>query len=198
MGSFLIAQAQKHRPQQIVELGSGVSTLILGSIAKTWGGQVLSFEQDLHFAKITQERLDRFGLHNVQIRLAPLTDRRLLGETWKWYDLDPETIERPIDFLFIDGPPAYIQKLSRFPALPILKDKLTPSAVIILDDADRGDEKNVLSRWLKAFPQLRLLPFAPESEAGIALLHWEIEAPLPRPPRLTENPQEINYLDATF
>ncbi|MCB0406506.1 MAG: hypothetical protein KDD51_17115, partial [Bdellovibrionales bacterium] len=43
MGSFLIATAQEHRPHHIVELGSGISTLILATIAKAWGGKVLTF-----------------------------------------------------------------------------------------------------------------------------------------------------------
>ena len=49
--------------------------------------------------------------------------------------------------LVVDGPPRRLQDKSRFPALPKLLDKLSPNATIILDDANRENEKEVRKEW---------------------------------------------------
>lgn len=172
VGSFLITKAQELKPKLIVELGSGASTLILGTIAEAWGGRVLSFEHDSQFGQETLARIRRFGLKNIELRVVPLKETQLSDGLWKWYDIDPASIHESIDLLFVDGPPEFLQKMSRYPALPILQKKLSPSAHIILDDADRVDERRVIEAWLTAFPELHASAGVPDSEAGIALLEW--------------------------
>ena len=51
--------------------------------------------------------------------------------------------------LVIDGPPGFIQKHSRFPALPLLFDKMADQSIIFMDDAAREDEKEIVSMWLE-------------------------------------------------
>jgi hypothetical protein len=53
----------------------------------------------------------------------------------------------PIDLLIVDGPPALQDPTSRFPALPLLLDHLSPDAVILMDDGDRQGEKEVVEKW---------------------------------------------------
>ncbi len=55
----------------------------------------------------------------------------------------------PIDLLVVDGPPAYAagHGLARYPALPVLCDLLAPRATVILGDAERPGEQEVLRRW---------------------------------------------------
>ncbi|MCB0403179.1 MAG: hypothetical protein KDD51_00235, partial [Bdellovibrionales bacterium] len=131
---------------------------------------------DPEFAEVTRERIQRFALDNVELRYAPLTDVELSGKLWKWYDIDPNSIKESIDLLFIDGPPGHLQALSRFPALPILGEKLSPSALIILDDANRPDEQATIAAWVREFSNLSQARMVPESEAGIGLLHWHQQA----------------------
>ena len=56
--------------------------------------------------------------------------------------------------LVIDGPPGFIQKNARYPALPLLFDKLSEDCVIFLDDAARHDEKEIVDLWLNEHPEL--------------------------------------------
>ena len=49
--------------------------------------------------------------------------------------------------LVIDGPSGFIQKHSRFPALPVLFDRLAKNSIIFLDDAAREDEKEIVAMW---------------------------------------------------
>ena len=56
--------------------------------------------------------------------------------------------------LVIDGPPMPVGPLVRYPVGPILFPKLAPGAVVFLDDAARDDEKRIIERWQREFPDL--------------------------------------------
>ncbi len=55
-----------------------------------------------------------------------------------------------VDLLFVDGPPATPERAverSRYPALPLLANRLARGARVLLDDAERAGERWVLKRW---------------------------------------------------
>ena len=89
-------------------------------------------------------------------------------EVYPWYALEglPQT---GIDLLVIDGPPAEIRKLARYPAGPLLFKYLNPGSSVFLDDASRQDEKTILKIWLQEFPTLKQ-KFLAKCEKGCALL----------------------------
>jgi hypothetical protein len=81
---------------------------------------------------------------------------RLAEPGLTWYDqtaletgIDSALGGAAIELLVVDGPPAYAQGhgLARYPALPVLHDRLAPSATIILDDAERPGEREIIRRW---------------------------------------------------
>lgn len=59
--------------------------------------------------------------------------------------------------LIVDGPPGRVNKDARYPALPLLHERLNPGAHVFLDDATRPDERRILTQWLAEFPDLRLI-----------------------------------------
>ena len=76
--------------------------------------------------------------------------------SWRWYDeaavaagLDTAFGGEPIDLLIVDGPPAFAvgHGTSRYPALPVLHERLAPGATVVLDDIERPGEQVVLERW---------------------------------------------------
>ncbi|MCW8911244.1 MAG: class I SAM-dependent methyltransferase, partial [Gammaproteobacteria bacterium] len=71
-----------------------------------------------------------------------------------WYSIKSMPVNS-IDMLVIDGPPGFIQPNSRYPALPVLNDRLSNNCKIFMDDASRDDEKNIIQLWLDRFPQLK-------------------------------------------
>ncbi len=74
------------------------------------------------------------------------------GKTWNWYDLpDLDKLPGKIDMLVVDGPPWKLQHLARYPALPVLFKYLSDNAVIILDDGNRPDEKEIVKLWKKEY-----------------------------------------------
>jgi hypothetical protein len=69
------------------------------------------------------------------------------GRPRTWYDLKGLSALDPIDLLVVDGPPFFVGALARYPALPLLWDRLAQDVTILLDDADRPDEREVVRRW---------------------------------------------------
>ena len=53
-----------------------------------------------------------------------------------------------IDLLVVDGPPGLLRPQARYPALPVLRERLSPGASILLDDTHRADEREIVRRWL--------------------------------------------------
>ena len=136
------------KPQSVVELGAGASSLIIARALQMNGsGQLLSVDQHGEFAAATQDWLREHGLDG-EIRHAPL---RPAPSGWPgvWYDhgLLPDRI----DLLVIDGPPWTIHPYVRGSA-ETLFDRLPVGGVVLLDDAARPGERVVARRWRKKWP----------------------------------------------
>jgi predicted O-methyltransferase YrrM len=146
---------------RIVEFGSGVSTVLLARLlCQRWprgGFRLAAVEHDARWARWVTGQLDREGIgSDVVVVHAPLTPHPHAERGLSWYDDDTVTAGLhsalrgdPIDLLLVDGPPAYTagHGLARYPALPVLLDRLVPGATVVLDDAERPGEQEVLRRW---------------------------------------------------
>ena len=139
----------QERPQVVVELGSGVSTLVLAYALKHTGqGRLLSIDHEEHYAQQTMEMLKKHGFdREVRILKAPLVIQNVEGFEYKWYDLSQHEIPENIDMLIVDGPPMRVQRHARYPALPLLESRLSERALVIMDDGDRQDEREIVAQW---------------------------------------------------
>lgn len=168
----LVERIERHRPETVVELGSGVSTLVLARALQRVGrGRVLSLDHEAAFAERTRERLRRFGLDGVaEVVHAPIVEQAVDGETWPWYDLSDVPLPASIDLLLVDGPPGWLRARARYPALPALEGRLAAGALVVLDDADRPDERAVVAAWTASRPDVAVetLPM----EKGGVVLTW--------------------------
>lgn len=146
-----LVQLLNERPEQVVELGSGRSTLLIARrLTEQDQGHVTSLDHLQEFADRTRRWLrDRGVVERATVIHAPITDHEIAGETWPWYSLDAAETRLPdrIDLLVVDGPPGKLRKDSRWPAVPLLLDRLAPNAVILLDDGDRADETRIAHSW---------------------------------------------------
>lgn len=142
------------RPKYVVEAGSGISTLVIASCLQQLGrGQVVSLDHDAAFAEQTRALLARHGLTaRATVLHASLTTYDIHGQIWQWYTLAEVPLNQPIDLLLVDGPPHYVQALARYPALPLLETYLSEHAVVLLDDAARSDEREMVQRWVAEYP----------------------------------------------
>jgi len=126
----------------VLEIGSGLTTLVLGALAGRRGLPVWTLEHHPEFLRNTEAKLRRYSLTNVNLTLAPLRD---YGD-FCWYDPPLDALPRDFSLVIADGPPGNV-KGGRFGLLPVLRSHLAPGAVILLDDAERPQEKAVLEKW---------------------------------------------------
>lgn len=166
----LIAEhALARKPATIVECSSGMTTLVLARCSEMNGhGHLYSLENGAEYAARSREALERYNLGwRATVLDAPLVEYTLGDERYKWYTLEGLP-EKGVEMLVIDGPPGFIQHHSRYPALPLLYDRLADGCVIYLDDAARPEEQAIVKRWLEEFPGLQLEYL--KNERGCAVL----------------------------
>lgn len=151
---WLFQHVTTTRPGKIIELGSGTSTLVIAAALKQLGvGRFLSFEHDHAYLEKTRALLQVCDLQDhVELIYAPLEEMQLEGLAYRWYDLPYDLIDHMIgreglDLLLVDGPPAATNYHARYPALARLRDYCSESTLVLLDDAGREEEQEILGRW---------------------------------------------------
>jgi predicted O-methyltransferase YrrM len=150
--ALVAKQIISSRPSAILEIGSGVSTVVAGLALKKTGGMILSIDHDDRFYLETEKELNRHDLSDIaRVHHSPLSQIDVGTDSYLWYELSFLDMISSIDLLIVDGPPARNQKHSRYPALPLLHDKLSENAVIILDDGRRQDEREIAEMWAKNY-----------------------------------------------
>lgn len=165
-----ISRLSENIEGNILECSCGVSTIVLAQRLKLNGkGHVFSLEHDPLFADKTKQELQRHNLLDwATIITAPLVKYSIGGGEHFWYSLDLLPKHISVDMIVIDGPPAHIGKLARYPAGPLLFHRLKNGGIIALDDSDRDDEKEVVSKWLHEFKDYEALNV--DCEKGCVLL----------------------------
>jgi len=130
----------------VLEIGSGLTTLMLGALLGRRNQQLWTLEHHPEYFRQTEDKLKRYGLTNVHLTLAPLRD---YGE-FCWYDAPLDRMPRDFALVVADGPPGDV-KGGRFGLLPLLRTHFAPGAVVLLDDAERPKERAVLAKWAAEF-----------------------------------------------
>ncbi|CAN2191443.1 COG4122 Predicted O-methyltransferase [Candidatus Nanopelagicaceae bacterium] len=159
----LLDLAKSSKPSRVLDLGSGMSTLVLAKSSPQ--AKIISIDNSEEFAGKTRKLLDAHGVTNVDLRVAPLTPH---ASGVEWYDLSQLSDVSNIDLLFIDGPPGSKNPKARHPAIAECASKLSPRAIIVIDDAGRDGEKDMAHEFAKALPS-HTLEFL-SHEKGTAVL----------------------------
>jgi predicted O-methyltransferase YrrM len=144
------------KPKQVLECSSGLTTLMLARCCQINGnGHVISLEDGLQYADNTRSYIDRYGLDAyATVVHAPLQEMVVDGNPYAWYATDAIP-DSGIDMLVIDGPSGFIQKNSRFPALPVCYSRLSDNCTVYLDDAAREDEQVIVQLWQSRYKDLK-------------------------------------------
>lgn len=163
----------RERPQVVVEASSGTSTVIIARCLQMNGsGRVVALEHDPLYAQRTREVIVEHGLEEfAEVIHAPLVKHRIGDEEFPWYDTHALQDVGMIDLVVVDGPPDRVCTLARYPAVPLLRDRMATGARVLLDDGARNDERVSAQRWASEFPgaTLEFLPL----EAGA----WSLRLP---------------------
>lgn len=156
--AHLIALFEEKRPQRILEIGSGTSTIWLAYLCQSFGGKVVTLDHLEKYLNQTRAAIRAHGLENyVDARLAPLEETWCGEASYKWYSQKALADLSNVDMVLIDGPPASTGRKARYPALPMVIERLAKDATVILDDAHRPDETDTLTQWQSEFPDFERL-----------------------------------------
>ena len=135
---------------RLVEFGSGRSTVrFLQELKPT---HFVALEDKQKYVKATREILDVHGLDRLYVREVAI---QTVSFTPRW---EYETFSLPsnwwtgrIDAAFVDGPAGSVSPTTRGGALHWVWPHLHEQSVVILDDAERPGEQEVLRNWQAAF-----------------------------------------------
>lgn len=151
--ALLSALIQWISPRQVLEFGSGLSTLVMAmTLNKLGSGRLLSIDESQRFASRTRGWLEEEGLAlRAGVEHCPVGMQHLHGSDVHCYELGSAMDEVDgLDLVFVDGPnsmPLIGHPGARFGTLPLIRDHLAPGAWILLDDARRRSERRVAARW---------------------------------------------------
>ncbi len=145
------------RPRNVLEFGSGCSTVFIGRCLEKLGPkdrQLVSMEHDAYWYADSARKLECAELKvSAQVHHAPLIENST-GETWYDMSVLPADVG-PFDLVLVDGPEGGDRDpFARQPALDAIQQWLAPGATILLDDGGRPGEREVVERWLSKQPQL--------------------------------------------
>ena len=194
---YLVKLIDRNDYDIIIEFGSGSSTF---AIAKTLHNMALrrqdkapadfvSFEHLEHFYQQTLAQIAHAGLADVvQLHLTPLADYAAPnGSHYPYYACQPVLAglanmhpNKPLRLLVvIDGPPESTGKHARYPAGPLTLEYFEAASIdLLLDDAGRVDEKEIVALWETdiAAAGLRVTHQFIKLEKGASLIQIESNA----------------------
>lgn len=166
----LVRALCRRRPARVVECGSGWTTVLTAACLEVLGtGEVVALEHEQGYARRTRELVAACGAADrAEVLLAPLERQDLDGEQRPWYARDAvQAIEGPVDLLLVDGPPGFLASEIRYPAVPLLRDRLADGCLVVLDDGYRSDEARIARAWGR---ELGVEPVLEASRAGFWML----------------------------
>ncbi len=126
----------------VLDCGSGLTSIVLATVAGRAGVEVWSLEHSEEWGARVAGVLSRIPGHGVRLRVAPL---RSYG-AFDWYDAPTTDMPRDFALVVCDGPPGETPG-GRIGMLPRMHGHLAPGATILLDDAVRPGEADVLRQW---------------------------------------------------
>jgi len=148
----------------VVECGSGTSTLFLARVLQLRAaGRLVALEHLPEYAEKTMVALKEHDLDEfAEVRLAPLEEVSVDDTSYLWYSRSAFADLDKIDLVIVDGPPESTGTWARYPAFPLLQGALNESAVILVDDMGRGDERSMVDAWLQMGGILEVPALSPD------------------------------------
>jgi hypothetical protein len=125
-----------------LECGSGLSTLLLGAVAQQRGHEHWALEHAPMWGERVGRYLARYRLHAVRLSVAPLRTY----DGFQWYDPPLSSMPPQFTLVVCDGPPGSTTG-GRYGLVPVMRPYLAPGCVILLDDAEREQERAIARRW---------------------------------------------------
>jgi len=159
LARYLVQFLLEHRPDCIVELGSGSSTLLIARCASVIDGYAprhIVIDHEAKYLDLTRQLAAINGFDKgIEYFHCPLSTDEHTGMQW-YGGVGEHLAGVQAQLIVVDGPPGVLQPLSRYPAFPSLAVHMAPRCTLLLDDAARPDEREIARRWAAENPEFEL------------------------------------------
>lgn len=129
----------------VLECGSGLSSLLLAVTASRLGHHVHTFEHDPETQKKLTGLVERYRLRNITIHHTPI---RPYGG-FDWYEVPRDRVSPNFHLVVCDGPARHLTDSGRYGLFPVMRDRLDARCRVILDESNRSLDRHVIHRWRK-------------------------------------------------
>lgn len=167
---FLIGLIEKKPPRCVLELGSGVTTLVLAALAEKHGFELLSLE-NYHGSIGRLHRLSG-GLdcaRHIRVQQCVLGRKRSPGgASYFWFNANLEAYRGRFDFVVVDAPAGRL--VGRRGTLPEIEPYLAEGHRIVLDDCNRRHERACLAEWGGRYPALNVRQYVDYPDIAVLQL----------------------------
>ncbi len=144
--AFLYRLVRRHRPNVVVELGSGWSTTAIAlALSRNGDGRFYAYDVDPHWLDITRKMIQSDPARSKFCTLA-LSPIAVVSHEGQRVFQHVDLTDAPIDFLYLDSPPLTSEIQVAIDPL-VLEPQFAPKALVAVD----GRRQNVeyLKRHLK-------------------------------------------------
>ncbi len=157
---LLSEKLKENRYDLIVEFGSGMSTILLGTLLKNkkYKTKLISFEHNKMYYDETLKKIRIYKLSKyIDLVYTPLTEYVYEKNKFLYYNCNRKLNEIKHNFsnniksimVIVDGPPGSTGNIARFPALTHILNIFSDKSIdIFLDDYKREQEKLVVEEWI--------------------------------------------------
>lgn len=146
-----------HQRKEGLEFGAGISSLFLAKAFELVGGRLTIVEHSSLWLEKIRGDLLRIGIMPDTCNLVHAPLRRIVPaalDSLEWYDrgiLEQALRGTAFDFCLVDGPIATDGNLAvRAPAGIFIKERLSSSYALIVDDIDRPKDLELAHEWMQA------------------------------------------------
>ena len=126
----------------ILECGSGLSTILLGLIARDNGTTIWTLEHVSSWYKLVQQYLHEFQIDNVKLLLSP---PKKYGEL-TWYDVPMNLPPDQFSLVICDGHPSNKWE-EQYNLFPVMKHKFMSGCTVLLDTGNQDPGQAFMSYW---------------------------------------------------
>jgi hypothetical protein len=114
----------------------------------------IAIDHQQEFLDITRRHLEVQGLGGrTELWCCPLAETSPDGPPW-YQGVAERLAGISLDLVLVDGPPGTLHPHARRPAMGVVRPFFSERAVLILDDALRGEERATVRAWRDAHPEL--------------------------------------------
>lgn len=148
----LVRSLNAVKPQNVLELGLGNSTMIISSYFKNVlidHPMHIVVEHDKKWADFYKRENGIFNCSELLICELKKTKYKKANNIWCYLDFENRIPKNKYNLILIDGPFGADSKYSRIDILSVVPEILGDSFVIIIDDYERIGEKNMVKELEK-------------------------------------------------